>query len=118
MTQPTEPTAPDAAQCWTEAWKEAERLQRWTSGDHHDFYRLAGELDETLHALHGLAISLRSQVVQYDAHHHVFDDTRSYDPAVRLGDAARLLSLLAQALVTAERYAGEFHSTIGHIGTE
>lgn len=111
-------SAPDAAARGAEAWHEAERLQRWAAGDHHDFYLIASELDETLHALHGLAITLRLQVSTYAAGRNVFDDTRSFDPAVRLGEAAHSLSLLAQALVTAERYAGQFHSTIGHIGTE
>ncbi len=114
----TDPTAPDAATRGTEGWRDAERLQRWAAADHTDFYTLAGELSETLHALHGLAITLRSQVSTYAAHHHVCDDTRSYDPHERLNDAARSLSLLSELLVRAQRRAEEYHSAIGHIGTE
>ena len=118
MTSPADPPATIAATRGTEAWRDAERLQRWAAGDHSDFYRLAGELGETLFALHGLALTLRSQISVYGTRGEIYDDTRSYDPNVRLGDAARSLSALAQALVTAELYAGEFHSAISHIGTE
>ena len=115
---PTEQTARAAAERGTAGWKDADLLQRWAAGDHGDFYALAAELDETLHALHGLAITLRSQVAQYGTGRALYDDTREIDPAVRLDFAAEMLGLLASELATAERHAAAFHSAISHIGVE
>lgn len=115
---PTDQTAPAAAEQATAAWKDAERLQRWASGDHSDFYALAAEIEDTLYALHGLSITLRSQVAQYATGRTLYDDTHEMDPADRLNDATECLSSLASVLVAAQRYASGFHSAIGHIGAE
>src|SRR5690349_13172841 len=92
-------TAVGRAERGTSAWEDAVRLQRWTTGDHAEFYGLAGEVVGTLHALDDLALVLRRQVVDYAARQQsrgrrVYDDTRRVDPEERLAEADAQLSAL------------------------
>src|SRR3954471_17174260 len=88
----TKDIEPDAgavarAEAGVNGWEDAVRLQRWATPDHADFYALAGEIVSTLYALDDLAQVLRRQVAAYEQGRRIYDDTRRFDPAVRLAEA-------------------------------
>ena len=102
----------------TDAWSDVARYQRWATPDHADFYALAGELTSTLHAFEDLTGVLVSQAAGYATSRHVYDDTRTVDPAARLADAVAQLRQARTGLRTAATAVNEFWSAIGHIGIE
>ena len=116
-------TAAGRAEAGTAGWEDAVRLQRWATGDHADFYALAGEMVATLSALDDLAQVLGRQVAGYADTQQargrsVYDDTRQINPRVRLADAVEALADSREALSVATRSVNEFWSAVGHIGTE
>lgn len=116
-------TAASRAEAGSTSWEDAVRLQRWATPAHADFYALAGEVVTTLHALDDLTVVLGRQVAGYAAANDergqvVYDDTREIDPVERLGVAGVALEELRSMVVSAEAWANQFWSAIGHIGVE
>ena len=112
------PVAVQHAETGAAAWRTVARAQRVAAPDHADFYAVAGELVETLHALQDVASVLRRQVAGYGEGRRVYDDSATVDPALRLATAADRLELLRVALDPACEHANAFWSQIGHIGVE
>lgn len=112
------PPALDRAADGTDGWEQAVRFQRQATPDHADFYALAGEIVATLHALDDLTEILSRQVAGYAEGRPVYDDTRTVDPAARLGEATALLRDTRAGVRAAALASNRFWSAIGHIGTE
>jgi hypothetical protein len=102
----------------SDAWQSAGVAQRHSSLDHSDFYGLAGELVDTLHALASLCAVLRVQVAGYGAGRLLRDDEPGHDPALRLIEASGLAEQLQNDVDVAERTANRFWSAVGHIALE
>jgi hypothetical protein len=106
------------AEAGAQAWRTAVHAQQTATGDHADFYALAGEIVDTLRAMETLtAVVLRSQVAAYGQGRALYDDEGA-DPAVRLAKAAAQVAATGQHLTDAQRSANRFWSAIGHIGVE
>lgn len=110
--------AVDLAAEGTDGWEQVVRHQRHAAPDHADFYALGGEIVTTLHALEDLTVILSGQVAGYAEGRRVYDDTRTVDPAARLGEATALLRDTRSGLRSAALAANRFWSAIGHIGVE
>lgn len=109
----------DRAAEGTDGWEQAVRHQRHATPDHADFYALAGEIVTTLHTLDDLTEILVGQVGGYAAQgRSVYDDTRTVNPAARLGEATALLRDTRTGVRAAALAANRFWSAIAHIGTE
>ena len=102
----------------SDAWQFASVAQRHSAPDHGDFYGLAGEVVDTLHALAALCAVLRVQVAGYGAGRLLRDDERGHDPALRLVEASGAAEQLQNDLDIAERTANRFWSAVGHIALE
>ena len=117
-TRDERPPAVRSADAAATAWAEAVRHQQAAPASHADFYALAAELVATLYALDDLAVLMAGQVGRYGQGRTLYDDTRTVDPAARLGEAVEALSRVHAALGTTATAANEFWNAIGHIGVE
>jgi hypothetical protein len=111
------PEAVRQADAGSWAWHAVVHAQRTATLDHADFYALTGAVVDTLRALESLAGLLARQVGGYGEGRALYDDEGG-DPAVRLAEAARQVSVCGQHIAAAERAANRFWSAIGHIGVE
>lgn len=109
-------TAPERAERAAMGWRAAVHAQQSATSDHSDFYRLAGDLVDTLRSLRSLSLVLARQADRYDVGRALYDDSGTIDARERLDLAVLELQDLASALDTASRHADRFHSEIGHIG--
>ena len=111
-----------AAETGTQAWESAVRHQQHATGDHSDFYALAGEIVLSLSAMRSLVAVLRRHTIGYQEMPGVYDDSRdlpgAVDPLVRLTRAAHALAELGDVLDAANRPGNAYWSAIGHIGVE
>ena len=117
-TRDERPPAMRSADTAAMAWAEAVRQQQSAPASHADFYALAAELVATLNVLDDLSVIVAGQVGRYGQGRTLYDDTRTVDPALRLGEAAEALSRVHAALGTTATAANEFWNAISHIGVE
>ena len=117
-TRDERPPAVRSANAAATAWAEAVRHQQAAPASHADFYALAAELVATLNTLDDLAVLVAGQVGRYGQGRTLYDDTRTVDPAARLGEAVETLSRVHAALGATATAANEFWNAIGHIGVE
>ena len=119
MTTPDErPPALRSADAAATSWAATVEHQQQTPPHHADFYALASEMVATLYALDDLAVLVAGQVGRYGQGRTLYDDTRTVDPAARLGEAVEALSRVHATLTTTATAANEFWNAIGHIGVE
>jgi len=120
--QDDRPEAVQQAEQGAQAWRAVVHAQGSATADHSDFYALAGHLVDTLAAVESLARLLAGQVARYadgqPAGRVVYDDSRTFNPAVRLHDAVLDLGHLADGAAVARGDADRFWSAISHIGVE
>ena len=116
------PEAVRQADAGAQAWRAVVHAQGSATADHSDFYALAGELVNTLAAVESLARLLAGQVARYGEGQpdgqRVYDGSRTFDPGVRLHDAALDLGHLAATAAHARGDADRFWQAISHIGVE
>jgi hypothetical protein len=121
--QDDRPEAVRQADKGARAWRAVVHAQQSATPDHADFYALAAELVDTLSSIGSLAGVLARQVEVYAERQpvgeRVYDDSRTVDPVVRLGEAAEHLRAVGDVVGDdAVRSVNAFWNAIGHIGVE